>query len=60
MIPWVTFIDPEIARVGINEQEACEQGIEFEVTRYDIAELDRAITDSQTTGWVKVLTVPKR
>ncbi|WP_201557827.1 FAD-dependent oxidoreductase [Psychrobacter sp. 72-O-c] len=60
VIPWVTFIDPEIARVGINEQEACEQGIEFEVTRYDIAELDRAITDSQTTGWVKVLTVPKK
>jgi len=60
VIPWVTFIDPEVARVGINEQEAHEQGIKFEVTSYDIAELDRAITDSQTTGWVKVLTVPKK
>ncbi|MEC5209061.1 pyruvate/2-oxoglutarate dehydrogenase complex dihydrolipoamide dehydrogenase (E3) component/uncharacterized membrane protein YdjX (TVP38/TMEM64 family) [Psychrobacter sp. PL15] len=60
VIPWVTFIDPEVARVGINEQEAHEQGIKFEVTRYDIADLDRAITDSRATGWVKVLTVPKK
>ena len=60
VIPWVTFIDPEIARVGINEQEAHEQGIKFEVTRYDIAHLDRAITESQATGWVKVLTVPNK
>ena len=60
VIPWVTFIDPEIARVGINEQEANEQGIKFEVTRYDIGDLDRAITESQATGWVKVLTVPNK
>lgn len=60
VIPWVTFIDPEIARVGLNEQDANEQGIKFEVTRYDIAHLDRAITDSQATGWVKVLTVPNK
>ena len=60
VIPWVTFIDPEIARVGLNEQEAKEQGIKFEVTRYDIAHLDRAITESQATGWVKVLTVPNK
>ncbi len=60
VIPWVTFIDPEIARVGLNEQEANEQGIKFEITRYDIGDLDRAITESQATGWVKVLTVPNK
>ncbi len=58
VIPWTTFIDPEVARVGLNEQEAKEQGVEFEVTRYALAELDRAIADSATPGWVKVLTVP--
>jgi len=60
VIPWVTFIDPEIARVGLSETEANEQGIEFEVTRYDISDLDRAVTESQATGWVKVLTVPNK
>ncbi len=58
VIPWTTFLDPEIARVGLNEQEAREQGIAFEVTRYDLANLDRAITDSATRGFVKVLTPP--
>ncbi len=60
VIPWVTFIDPEVARVGLNEQEANEKNIKFEVTRYDISDLDRAITDSQASGWVKVLTVPNK
>ncbi len=60
VIPWVTFIDPEVARVGLNEQEANEKNIKFEVTRYDISDLDRAITDSHATGWVKVLTVPNK
>lgn len=58
VIPWVTFIDPEVARVGINEQEAIEQKIDYEVTRYGIDDLDRAITDSAAHGFVKVLTVP--
>jgi len=58
VIPWTTFIDPEVARVGLNEQEAKEQGIAFEVTRYGIDDLDRAIADSAAHGWVKVLTVP--
>ncbi len=58
VIPWTTFIDPEVARVGLNEQEAKEQGIPFEVTRYALDDLDRAIADSATEGWVKVLTVP--
>ena len=57
-IPWATFIDPEVARVGLNEQEAKEKGIAFEVTRYGIDDLDRAIADSAAHGWVKVLTVP--
>lgn len=58
VIPWTTFIDPEIARVGLNEQEATAQGIAYEVTRYGIDDLDRAIADSQAEGFIKVLTVP--
>ena len=60
VIPWVTFIDPEVARVGLNEIDANEKNIKYEVTRYDISDLDRAITESQATGWVKVLTVPNK
>ena len=60
VIPWTTFIDPEVARVGLNEQEAREQGIAYEVARFDIAELDRAIADGSARGFVKVLTVPGR
>ena len=58
VIPWATFTDPEVARVGLNEQEAKEKGIAFELTRYGIDDLDRAIADSAAHGWVKVLTVP--
>ena len=58
VIPWATFIDPEVARVGLNEQEAKEKNIPFEVTRYGIDDLDRAIADSEARGFVKVLTVP--
>jgi pyruvate/2-oxoglutarate dehydrogenase complex dihydrolipoamide dehydrogenase (E3) component/uncharacterized membrane protein YdjX (TVP38/TMEM64 family) len=58
VIPWTTFIDPEVARVGINEQEAKEQSIPYEVTKFDLSELDRAIVDGATKGFVKVLTVP--
>lgn len=58
VIPWTTFIDPEVARVGLSETEACERGIAFEVTRYGIDDLDRAIADSSNEGFVKVLTVP--
>ncbi|QDH34121.1 bifunctional TVP38/TMEM64 family protein/FAD-dependent oxidoreductase [Porphyrobacter sp. YT40] len=56
VIPAVTFLDPEVARVGINEREAAEQGIAVEVTRYDLDDLDRAIAESETKGFVKVLT----
>ncbi len=58
VIPWATFIDPEVARVGLNELEAQVQGIAYEVTKYGIDDLDRAIADSEAHGFVKVLTVP--
>ena len=58
VIPWATFIDPEVARVGLSEQEAKEKGIAHEVTKYGIDDLDRAIADSEAHGFVKVLTVP--
>jgi len=58
VIPSATFIDPEIARVGLNEQEAVAQGVAFETTRYDLEDLDRAIVEGEARGWVKVLTVP--
>ena len=58
VIPWATFIDPEVARVGLNEQDAKEKGIAYEVTKYGIDDLDRAIADSEAHGFVKVLTVP--
>ena len=58
VIPAVTFLDPEFARVGLNEREAAEQGIAVEVTRYELDDLDRAITESETRGFVKVLTPP--
>ena len=58
VIPWATFTDPEVARVGLNVQEAREQGIAFEVTEYGLDDLDRAIADSEAHGLVRVLTKP--
>ena len=60
VIPCATFVEPEVARVGLNELEAGERGVAFEVTRYAFDELDRAIADGETQGFVKVLTVPGR
>ena len=60
VIPWTTFIDPEIARVGLSEREATEQGIAYEVTKFDLSELDRAIVDGTAHGFVKVLTIPNK
>ncbi|MDN6276500.1 FAD-dependent oxidoreductase [Psychrobacter sp.] len=56
VIPWTTFIDPEVARVGLNEQEAIDKGIDYEITRFEFEELDRAITDSAAKGFIKVIT----
>lgn len=58
VIPWCTFTDPEVARVGLNEIEAQQKGIKYQVTKYGIDDLDRAIADSEAHGFVKVLTVP--
>ena len=58
VIPWATFTEPEVARVGLNEQDAKEKGIAYEVTTYGIDDLDRAIADEEAHGVVKVLTVP--
>jgi pyruvate/2-oxoglutarate dehydrogenase complex dihydrolipoamide dehydrogenase (E3) component/uncharacterized membrane protein YdjX (TVP38/TMEM64 family) len=57
-VPWCTYTDPEVARSGLNELEAKEQGIPYEVTTYGIDDLDRAITDEAAYGLVKVLTEP--
>ncbi len=58
VIPWATFVEPEVARVGLNELEAKEKGIAHEVTLYNIDDLDRAIADGEAHGFIKVLTVP--
>ena len=60
VIPWATFTDPEVARVGLNEKDAKTQNILYEVTTYDIDDLDRAIADSEAHGFIKVLTVPNK
>jgi len=60
VIPWATFTDPEVARVGLNEQEAQAQGIAYETSVYGLDDLDRAIADGTAQGFVKVLTVPNK
>ncbi len=60
VVPWATFTDPEVARVGLNEDEARQQNIDYEVTRYDLDDLDRAIADGEAHGFIKVLTEPGR
>ena len=58
VIPWCTFTDPEVARVGLNEKEAKEKGINYLISKFDLNELDRAIADSENHGFIKVLTKP--
>lgn len=58
VIPWATFIDPEVAQLGLNEKSAKEQEIAYEVTTYDISDLDRSIADREAKGFIKVLTAP--
>lgn len=58
VVPWSTYTDPEVARVGLSEQEARREGIPYEVVRHDIAHVDRAIADGQQRGFIKVLTEP--
>jgi dihydrolipoamide dehydrogenase len=56
VVPWATFTSPEVARVGINETEARDKGIDYEVTTYDISGLDRALAEEEANGLVKVIT----
>lgn len=58
VVPHATFVDPEIARVGLNESEASKSNIPYEVVRYDLDDLDRAIADGENAGFIKILTVP--
>lgn len=58
VVPWTTFTDPEVARVGMSEEEAKQQGKDYEVTRYDMDHLDRALADGEAHGFIKVLTEP--
>jgi pyruvate/2-oxoglutarate dehydrogenase complex dihydrolipoamide dehydrogenase (E3) component/uncharacterized membrane protein YdjX (TVP38/TMEM64 family) len=58
VMPWVTFTSPEVARVGLSEAEAKAQKIDYRLTRYDLGGLDRAITESDSVGFIKVLTPP--
>ncbi|MEH6354768.1 MAG: FAD-dependent oxidoreductase [Marinobacter sp.] len=58
VMPWVTFTTPEVARVGLSEAEAKAQKINYQLTRYDLGGLDRAITESENVGFIKVLTPP--
>ncbi|MEL7797923.1 FAD-dependent oxidoreductase [Idiomarina loihiensis] len=58
VIPWVTYTTPQVANVGLTEQEAEQQQKAYEITTYDIGELDRAIADDSAYGRVKVLTEP--
>ena len=58
VIPWATFTDPEVGRVGLNKQDAEEQGIAYEVTQYPLDDLDRAIAEGEDQGYIEVLTKP--
>ena len=58
VVPWATFTYPEVARVGLNETDAIQQGIAVEVTHYQLDDLDRAIADGAAQGFIKVLTPP--
>jgi pyruvate/2-oxoglutarate dehydrogenase complex dihydrolipoamide dehydrogenase (E3) component/uncharacterized membrane protein YdjX (TVP38/TMEM64 family) len=60
VVPWATFTDPEVARVGLNEEQARAGNIAYEISRYELADLDRAIADGEAHGFIKVLTEPGR
>lgn len=60
VVPWATFTDPEVARVGLSEAEAKSRGIKYELTRYDMDHHDRSLADGEAHGFIKVLTVPNK
>ena len=59
VVPWCTFSSPEVARVGLSENEALKQGIPYDIVKFDVSRLDRAITDGEDRGFVKILTRPR-
>jgi len=58
VVPWATFTDPEVARVGLSEAEAKQRGIGYEITRYELNDHDRALADGEARGFIKILTIP--
>lgn len=60
VIPWATFTEPQVARVGLSEEEAADQGIAYEVSRYELDHFDRAVVDGEARGFVKILTAPDK
>ena len=58
VVPWATFTDPEVARVGLSEVDAVSQGVGYEVTCYNLDDLDRGIIEGEVKGFIKVLTKP--
>lgn len=60
VVPWVTYTDPEVARLGLSEADAAARGIPVEVTRHGLSEVDRAVADGHDAGFIKVLTAPGR
>jgi dihydrolipoamide dehydrogenase len=58
VVPWATYTDPEVATVGLNEISALERGINYDVTRFELSGVDRAVAEGETQGFIKVLTVP--
>jgi len=56
VVPWVTYTDPELARVGLTEQQARDQGIEPMVLRFSFKDIDRALAEVETDGFSKLIT----
>jgi len=58
IVPWCTFTDPEVAHVGLNETEAKKKNVPYKIFEYSFSELDRAITDGDDYGFMRVLVKP--
>ena len=58
VVPWCTFVDPEVARVGVSEAEAKKKKIEYDVVKQEFAAVDRAVVESQESGFAKILLKP--
>lgn len=58
-VPWVTFTSPEVFHLGLTEEEAKDKKLEYDTYKVDLSEVDRFVTDHQTTGFVKIITDKK-